>query len=61
MPLTAIIPALNEAAVIDRALQSVRFADEIILIDSESTDQSVAIARRQGTRIIHRKFDNFSA
>ncbi|MEH0007151.1 MAG: glycosyltransferase family 2 protein [Flavobacteriales bacterium] len=61
MPLTAIIPALNEAAVIERALQSVRFADEVILIDSESTDQTAAIAKRQGARIIKRKFDNFSA
>ena len=61
MPLTAIILARNEAAVIERALQSVRFTDEVILIDSESTDQTVALAKKQGARIIKRKFDNFSA
>lgn len=61
MPLTAIIPARNEAAVIERALQSIRFADEVVLIDSESTDQTVALAKKQGARIVKRKFDNFSA
>lgn len=61
MSLTAIIPTLNEATVIERALQSVRFADEVIVIDSGSTDQTVDIARKHGARIIHRAFDNFSA
>jgi glycosyltransferase involved in cell wall biosynthesis len=43
---TAVIITLNEAANIEAALQSVAWADEIIVVDSHSTDDTVAIARR---------------
>ena len=58
--ITAIIPTYNEEIHIERAIQSVSFADEIIIIDSYSTDQTVEIATRYNTRIIQRDFDNFS-
>lgn len=58
--ISVIIPTLNEAAYLERALYSVQFADEIIIIDSMSTDETLAIARTKGCQIIQRKFDNFS-
>ncbi|MGK0378724.1 glycosyltransferase family 2 protein [Patiriisocius sp. Uisw_017] len=58
--LTVIIPTYNEAAYIEGALKSVSFADEIILIDSFSEDETVAIAKPFVTKIIEREFDNFS-
>lgn len=58
--LTVIIPTLNEEAYLEDALQSVDFADEIIVIDSLSTDETAAIATRMGARVIQRPFDNFS-
>ena len=58
--LTVIIPTLNEAAYIQDALNSVQFADEIIVIDSFSTDDTVTIAENFGAQVIQRKFDNFS-
>lgn len=58
--LTVIIPTFNEAGYIEDALKSVRFADEIILIDSYSEDATVALAKPFVTKVIERVFDNFS-
>lgn len=58
--LSVIIPTYNEEAYIERALMSVHFADEIIVVDSFSTDKTVDIANKYNCKIIQRKFDNFS-
>jgi len=60
-PVTAIIPTFNEEQNIREAIESVRWADEILIIDSFSTDKTVEIAKEMGARVIQRKFDNFSA
>ena len=59
--LTAIIPTLNEETNIKTAINAVQFANEIIVIDSYSTDNTVAIAKEMGATVILRKFDNFSS
>ena len=59
--ITAIIPTLNEEIHIDEAIRSVRFADEIIVIDSFSSDQTLEIAQKHNVKIIKRKFDDFSS
>jgi len=59
--ITAIIPTLNEERNINEAIDSVSFADEIIIIDSFSTDQTVEIARSKKIRLFQRKFDDFSS
>ena len=56
-PLTAIVPTYNEEEMIRGCLESVRFADEILVVDSFSTDGTLAIARELGARIIQREFD----
>ena len=43
--------AMNEAANIGRTLESVKWADEIVVIDSGSTDETLDIARRYGATI----------
>lgn len=58
--ITAIIPTLNEQDFIEDAIASVSFADEIIVIDSFSTDRTLELARRYEVKIVQRKFDNFS-
>ncbi len=58
--ITAIIPTLNEEEFIEEAIASVAFADEIIVIDSFSTDRTVELAEGHGVKIVQRKFDNFS-
>ena len=60
LKLSAIIPTFNEEINIEAAIQSVSFADEIIIIDSFSTDKTISLAKKYGVRILQRKFDNFS-
>jgi glycosyltransferase involved in cell wall biosynthesis len=59
--LTAIIPTFNEEENILRALNSVDFADEIIVIDSFSSDNTEIITKEFGANFIQRKFDDFSS
>lgn len=54
---TAIIPAGNEEENIAAAIESVLFADEILVIDSYSTDRTVEIAQQYPVTILQRKFD----
>jgi glycosyltransferase involved in cell wall biosynthesis len=51
----------NEAADIRAALASVRWADEIIVVDSESTDDTVAIARQMTERVVVRPWGGYVA
>ena len=50
---------LNEAADIGAALTSVAWADEIIVVDSKSTDDTVVIARRHTDRVIVREWTGY--
>lgn len=59
--ITAIIPTLNEEIHIEAAIKSVDFADEIIVIDSFSTDKTVELAEKYNVKIIKREFDDFSS
>ena len=49
--LSVIIITLNEAANIGACLDSVSFADEIIVVDSGSTDSTSAIAAAKGAKV----------
>lgn len=49
--LSVIVIARDEARRIERCLRSVAFADEIVVVDSGSVDDTVAIAQRAGARV----------
>ena len=49
MKITAIIPTLNEEIHIEASIKSVDFADEIIVIDSFSTDATIELAKQHET------------
>lgn len=61
MKLTVTVITRNEASNIAAALESVSWADEIIVIDSQSTDDTVSIARRLATRVEVREWPGYSA
>lgn len=57
---SVLILTLNEEANLPRCLASVRNCDDLVVLDSGSTDRTVEIARQAGARVFVRKFDNFA-
>lgn len=61
LKLSATIITLNEEKDLPRCLESLKgLVDEIILVDSGSTDKTIEIAERFGAKVYHRKFDNYA-
>lgn len=60
MKISAVIIAFNEEKNIADAVRSVEWADEIIVVDSESTDSTREIAASLGARVIVNKWPGFS-
>ena len=44
VPVSVIVPVKNEGHQLARCLESVRWAGEILVVDSQSTDDTVAVA-----------------
>lgn len=61
MLLSAVLIACNEEKRIQACLDTLQFADEVIVIDSGSHDRTPEIARKAGARVFTRLLDNFSA
>ena len=57
---SVLILAKNEAARIGRCLERTQWADEVLVVDDMSTDQTAEICRQHGARVVQRVFDNFS-
>lgn len=57
--LSVVIIALNEEANLPRCLESVRWADEVVLIDSGSTDRTREIAAGYGAEVIALEWQGF--
>lgn len=58
-PLSVAIITLNAASQLEACLQSARFADEILVVDSGSTDGTQALAERHGARVIQQDWLGF--
>lgn len=61
LPLTLLVIAHNEAGNIARCLDSVPFAGEKVVVDSGSSDDTVAIARAHGAKVVHQDWLGFGA
>jgi glycosyltransferase involved in cell wall biosynthesis len=59
--ITPIVLTWNEAPNIARTLDGLRWATEVLVVDSGSTDDTITIARRYpNVRVVTRAFDNFA-
>ena len=59
--LSATIITHNEARNIARAIRSLACADEVIVVDGGSTDETVSIAKSLGARVVGHSFEGFAA
>jgi glycosyltransferase involved in cell wall biosynthesis len=60
LPISCFIIAKNEADRISRTIRSVRpWVDEIVVVDSESTDDTVRVAASEGCRVITQRWLGF--
>jgi glycosyltransferase involved in cell wall biosynthesis len=57
VPVSVIIPTLNEAANLPRCLDYLKWADEVVIVDSGSTDATAAIAAERGATVVQFKWD----
>ena len=55
--LSVVIITKNEQANIKDCLESVKWADEIVIVDDNSSDNTIEIAQRYTDRIFKRKMD----
>ena len=53
------IIAYNEAEKVAATIESARWADEVVLVDSYSTDGTQEIATRLGARVVQVEFKGF--
>jgi glycosyltransferase involved in cell wall biosynthesis len=59
--LTAIIPTFNEEGNILECLESVGWADEVLVVDSFSTDSTVELCRSRGVKLVQHEYRNSAA
>src|ERR1700719_249936 len=52
LPVSVIIPVRNEAQNLPRCLQALKDVGEVYVIDSQSTDDTVEIARSHGAKVV---------
>ena len=60
MKISAVIITKNEEKILSRCLDAVSWADEIIIVDSFSTDRTVQIAEEFGATVFKKKWAGFS-
>lgn len=60
MSLSVVVLTFNEADNIERCLRSVAWADDVLVLDSGSSDATVPLALACGARVLTRAFDSFA-
>ena len=58
---SVLILTMNEEVNIRLCLEGVKWADEIVVLDSGSTDGTIDVVREYTDKVHHRKFDNWAA
>jgi (heptosyl)LPS beta-1,4-glucosyltransferase len=55
-PVSAIVLTLNEEALIERCLESLAFLDEVVVVDSGSTDRTRELAAARGATVVEQEW-----
>lgn len=61
MKTSVLLLTYNEQSNLPRCLEALGWCDDIVIVDSGSTDATISIAKNAGARILTRPFDNFAA
>ncbi|MGB7542552.1 MAG: glycosyltransferase family 2 protein [Burkholderiales bacterium] len=61
MPLSAVVITLDAASQLEGCLKSLAFADEIVVVDSGSSDGTAGLAARRGARVLQKEWLGFGA
>lgn len=61
MRLSILILTYNEAVNLPACLESVSFSDDVVVLDSQSSDETVSIAKAHRATVLTRAFDNYAA
>src|SRR4029450_6916751 len=61
MNVSVLLLTHNEELNLPRCLNALRWCDDIVIVDSGSTDNSVEIARERGAQVLKRPFDDFAS
>lgn len=57
--ITVIINTLNDEKIIQRAINSVSWADEVLICDMDSEDETVKIAKKAGAKVVSHKREKY--
>lgn len=60
MSISIAILTRDEAENLPECLDSVGFSDDVVVVDSHSTDETVPVAQARGARVFQRQFDDFA-
>ena len=60
MSLSVLVLTFNEEVNLPACLDSVAWSDDVVVLDSFSTDATVQIAAARGARVVQRVFDNYA-
>lgn len=60
MTISILLLTFNEEKNLPACLQAINWCDDIVVIDSFSTDGTVEIAKKSGAHVYQRQFDNFA-
>ena len=58
-PISIVIITKNEESVLEDCLNAIKWCDDIVIVDSGSTDRTLDIAQKHGCRTFHKDFNGF--
>jgi len=59
--ISVLVLTFNEEANLPACLESARWSNDVVVLDSFSADRTVSIARQHGARVFQRAFDNYAS